>query len=55
LNSKRNKALRSKTMYKKTGSVNSETFLKIIANNAHTDVSHIKVVVGAGGRPGGET
>jgi hypothetical protein len=55
LNSKRNKALRSKTMYKKMGTVSAETFMKIIANNAHTDVSSIKMVVGAGGNPGGET
>jgi hypothetical protein len=54
LNSKKNKALRSKTFYKKMGTVSSETFLKIVANNAHTDVSGVKVVVGAGGRPGGE-
>ncbi|MDR1654576.1 MAG: hypothetical protein LBR96_01160 [Treponema sp.] len=54
LNSKKNKALRSKTLYKKIGTVSSETFLKIVANNAHTDVSGVKVVVGAGGRPGGE-
>jgi hypothetical protein len=54
LNSKKNKALRSKTLYKKTGTVSSETLLKIVANNAHTDVSGVKMVVGAGGQPGGE-
>jgi hypothetical protein len=54
LDSKKNKALRSKTLYKKKGTVSNETFLKIVANNAHTDVSGVKVVVGAGGRPGGE-
>ena len=54
LNSKKNKALRSKTIFKKMGTVSIETFLKIIANNAHTDVSNIKMVVGAGGNPGGE-
>jgi hypothetical protein len=54
LNSKRNRGLRSKTIYKKIGIVNNETFLKIIGNNAKTDVSHIKMVVGAGGNPGGE-
>jgi hypothetical protein len=55
LNSKKNKALRSKTLYKKMGTVSIENFLKIVANNAHTDVSGVKVVVGAGGHPGGET
>ena len=55
LNSKRNKALRSKTIYKKMGTVRNDTFLKIVSNNAHTDISTIKVVVGAGGNPGGET
>ena len=54
LNSKRNKALRSKTIYKKMGTVKKDTFLKIVSNNAHTDVSQIKMVVGAGGNPGGE-
>lgn len=54
LNSKRNKVLRGKTMYKKLGTVNRGTFLKIIGNNAKTDMSKIKMVVGAGGYPGGE-
>jgi hypothetical protein len=54
LNSKRNKALRSKAIYKKMGTVSKETFLKIVSNNAHTDVSNIKMVVGAGGNPGRE-
>jgi hypothetical protein len=54
LNSKKNKALRSKTLYKKMGTVSGETLLKIVANNAHTDVSGVKMVVGAGGQPGGE-
>jgi hypothetical protein len=52
--SKRNKALRSKTMYKKMGTVSIETLLKIIGNNAKTDISKIKTVVGTGGHPGGE-
>jgi len=55
LNSKKNKALRSKTIYRKMGTVRKDTFLKIVSNNAHTDVSQIKMVVGAGGNPGGET
>jgi len=54
LNSKRNKALRSKTIYKKMGTVKKDTFLKIVSNNAHTDMSQTKVVVGAGGNPGWE-
>jgi len=54
LNSKRNKALRSKTIYKKMGTVNNGTFLRIVSNNAHTDISKIKMVVGAGGNPGRE-
>ena len=54
LNSKKNKSLRSKTMYKKMGTVSNDTFLKIVSNNAHTDISQIKMVVGAGGNPGGE-
>jgi len=53
LNSHKNKALRSKTMYKKMGNVHNDTFLKIVENNAHTDITNIKVV-GAGGYPGGE-
>jgi hypothetical protein len=54
LNSSKNKALRSKTMYKKMGAVGNETFLRIVANNAHIDMSGAKMVVGAGGHPGGE-
>jgi len=54
LNSKRNKALRSKTIYKKMGTVKKDTFLKIVSNSAHTDISQTKTVVGAGGNPGGE-
>jgi hypothetical protein len=41
-------------MYKKIGSVSNETFLKIVSNNANTDISETKMVVGAGGNPGGE-
>ena len=54
LNSKKNKSLRSKTMYKKMGTVSNENFLKIVSNNANTDISGTKMVVGAGGNPGGE-
>ena len=54
LNSKKNKSLRSKTMYKKMGAVSNETFLKIVSNNANTDISGAETVVGAGGNPGGE-
>jgi hypothetical protein len=54
LNSKKNKALRSKTMYKKSGSVSKDAFLKIVENNGHTEILSEKMVVGAGGNPGGE-
>ncbi|GHV06676.1 hypothetical protein FACS189485_15600 [Spirochaetia bacterium] len=54
LNSRKNKALRSKTMYKKMGLISQGVFIKILSNNAHTDMSGIKIVVGAGGKPGGE-
>ena len=54
LDGKRNKALRSKTIYQKKGTVSNDTLLRIVSNNAHTDVSGIKMVVGAGGNPGGE-
>jgi len=52
--SKKNKALRSKTMYKKVGMVSDDIFFKIVSNNANTDVSKAKIVVGTGGNPGGE-
>jgi hypothetical protein len=55
LNSKKNKALRSRTMFKKMGAVNADKFLKIVTANVHTDAASAKMVVGAGGRPGGET
>ncbi|MDR2785118.1 MAG: hypothetical protein LBB83_04300 [Treponema sp.] len=51
LNSRKNKALRSTTMYKKQGIVDQETFIKIVSNNAHTDMTKSKAVVGAGGNP----
>ncbi|MDR2767180.1 MAG: hypothetical protein LBB82_02510 [Treponema sp.] len=54
LNSRKNKALRSATMFKKLGLIGQETFIKILSNNAHTDITGIKEVVGAGGKPGGE-
>lgn len=54
LNSRKNTALRSKTLFKKKGTVTTEKFINIIANNAHTDLSGVKIVVGAGGHPGGE-
>jgi hypothetical protein len=44
LNSKRNRGLRSKTIYKKMGVVTNENFLKIIGNNTKTDVSNMKMV-----------
>ena len=36
------------------GTVSNETFLKIVSNNANTDMSGTIKVVGAGGHPGGE-
>jgi len=38
LNSNKNKALRSKTVYKKIGTMSYETFLKIVANNGRTEI-----------------
>jgi hypothetical protein len=54
LNSRKNKALRSTTMFKKKGLIHQETFIKILSNNAKTDMTGIKKVVGAGGNPGEE-
>ena len=54
LNGKKNKTLRSKTLYIKIGRVSNKNFIKIISNNANTDLSNSKMVVGAGGNPGGE-
>ena len=54
LDSKRNKALRSKTIYKKAGVVKPDTFLKIVKNSANTDMSEAKMAVGVGGNPDGE-
>jgi hypothetical protein len=42
LNSRKNKALRSTTMFKKKGLIRQETFINILSNNAHTDMSGIK-------------
>jgi hypothetical protein len=54
LSSRKNKALRSATMFKKKGLIRQETFIKILSNNAHTDMGGTKKVVGAGGNPGEE-
>ena len=54
LNSKKNKSLRGKTMYKKMGKMSNETFVKIVSNNSNTDMSGAKIMVGAGGHPDGE-
>jgi hypothetical protein len=54
LNSRKNKALRSTTMFKKKGLIEQGTFIKILSNNAHTEMTGIKKVVGAGGNPGEE-
>ncbi|MCL2186263.1 MAG: hypothetical protein FWB86_10480 [Treponema sp.] len=54
LKGKKNKSLRSKTMYIKMGLISNETFIKVVSNNANTDLSNAKIVVGAGGNPGGE-
>jgi len=54
LNSNKNKTLRSKTIYKKMGTVSKDSFLKIVANNGRTEILVEKTVVGAGGHPGGE-
>ena len=54
LNSKKNKSLRSKTMYKKMGKVSNDKFLNIVSSNANTDLTGSKMVVGTGGNPGGE-
>jgi len=36
------------------GTVSNEIFLNIVSNNANTDMTGSKMVVGAGGNPGGE-
>jgi hypothetical protein len=41
-------------MFKKKGLIHQETFIKILSNNAKTDMTGIKKVVGAGGNPGEE-
>jgi len=42
LNSNKNKALRSKTIYKKMGTVSKDSFLKIVANNGRTEILEVK-------------
>ena len=45
---RKNRALRSKTMFIKIGALSIDTFLKILSNNARSDLSGVKTVVGAG-------
>ena len=44
LNSKKNKALRSKTLFKKKNDVDEKTLLEIASGNVKTDISKIKTV-----------
>ena len=55
LTGKKSKALRSKTMFIKIGSMNNKAFMNIAGNHAHVDMSGVKIVVGAGGHPDGGT
>ena len=41
-------------MYIKMGLISNDTFFKIVSNNANTNMSNVKLVVGVGGNPGGE-
>jgi hypothetical protein len=54
LNSRKNKAMRSASLYKRPQETDMDMFIKIITHNAHNDISGIKKVKGAGGRPGDE-
>ncbi len=55
LTGKKNKSLRSKTMFIKIGDMSNEAFINIAGNHAHVDMSGVKIVVGAGGHPDGGT
>lgn len=55
LTGKKSKALRSKTMFIKIGSMSNEAFYNIAGDHAHVDMSGVKIVVGAGGHPDGGT
>jgi hypothetical protein len=55
LTGKKNKVLRSKTMFIKMGDVSNGALLNIVGNHAHADISGVKMVVGAGGHPDGGT
>ena len=45
---RKNRALRSKTMFIKIGALSIDTFLNILSNNVRSDLSGVKIVVGAG-------
>jgi hypothetical protein len=51
LNSRKNKTLRSKTMFKKRNAIDKNIFLNIVSANTHIDVSTIKIMVGVGDHP----
>jgi len=44
-----NRTLRGKTMYKRKGDLDKETFISIVTNRDRTDVSSARIVRGAGG------
>ncbi|GMO60091.1 MAG: hypothetical protein Ta2G_20130 [Termitinemataceae bacterium] len=49
LDSKKNKSLRSMTMFKLRGNVSVEKFNKVVSNNGKSDLSNAIIVVGVGG------
>lgn len=46
LSGKKNKALRSKTLYKKAGEISKEKFRRIISSNPHNDCSKMNIALG---------
>ena len=54
MNSKRNKALRGSTFYKVKKQLDMNGFIRIITMNGKSDVSGAKIIIAAGGHPGGE-
>ena len=54
IDSNRNKALRSRTLYKVAKKLDMDGFVKIIIMNEKTDLTKAKKVIAAGGHPGEE-
>jgi hypothetical protein len=54
LDGRKNKTLRSKTMFKRKDGLDREKLINVVTNKEKTDISKAKIVLGSGSQPGVE-